>query len=114
MYVEDLLIIDKNLKRFMEQIQGDFTVKKKSISPPDRYLGADMRNVEDDGTKPFWTMSSNSYFKESGLKYNKNLSDPNSRPKQPFTTASYRPELDTSEECTDDQVTLFQNLIGIL
>ncbi|GFH61944.1 pol protein [Chaetoceros tenuissimus] len=124
-YVDDLLIIDKNPKRFMEQIQGDFTVKKESISPPDRYLGADIRKVEDDGAKPFWTMSSNSYLdkaiknlkaklKESGLEYNKKLSDPNYSPKQPFTTASYRPELDTSEECTDDQVTLFQNLIGIL
>ncbi|GFH50714.1 hypothetical protein CTEN210_07190 [Chaetoceros tenuissimus] len=124
-YVDDLLIIDKNPKRFMEKIQGDFTVKKESIGPPDRYLGADIRKVEDDGSKPFWTMSSNSYLdkaiknlkaklKESGLEYNKKLSDPNYSPKQPFTTASYKPELDTSEECTDDQVTLFQNLIGIM
>ncbi|GFH50430.1 hypothetical protein CTEN210_06904 [Chaetoceros tenuissimus] len=123
-YVDDLLIINKNPKRFMERIQGDITVKKESIGPPDRYLGADVRKVEDDGAKSFWTVSSNSYLdkaiknlkaklKESGLEYNKKLSDPEYRPKQPFTTASYRPELDTSEECTDDQVTLFQNLIGI-
>jgi hypothetical protein len=123
-YVDDLLIIDKNPKRFMAQVQSDFTVKKESIGPPDRYLGADTRKVNN-GRSSFWTMSSKSYLdkaiknlkaklKESGLEYNKKLSDPIYRPSQPFTTASYRPELDTSEECTDEQITLFQNLIGIL
>jgi len=53
-------------------------------------------------------------LKESGFEFNKKLLDPTYSPKQPFTTASYRPELDTSEECTDNQVTLFQNMIGIL
>ena len=38
----------------------------------------------------------------------------NYSPKQPFSTTKYRPELDTSAECTDDQVTLYQNMIGIL
>ena len=91
----------------MEQIQGDFTVTKKSIGPPDRYLGADIRKVENDGAKLLWTTSSNSYLdkaikklkakpKESGVKYNKKLSDPNYSPKQPFTTASYRHVLMTN------------------
>ena len=29
-------------------------------------------------------------------------------------TIGYRPELDTSQECTEEEVTMFQNLIGIL
>ena len=35
-------------------------------------------------------------------------------PKQPFTTATYCPELDTSAICNDEQITFYQNLIGIL
>ncbi|GFH62200.1 hypothetical protein CTEN210_18676 [Chaetoceros tenuissimus] len=120
---------DSKSMKLSGNIQNAFlsapTEKKIFIGPPDRYLGVDNRKVNDDGANPFWTMSSNSYLdkaiknlkaklKESGLDYNKKLSDPNYSLKQPFTTASYQPELDTSEECTDDQVTLFKNLIGIL
>lgn len=123
-YVDDLLIIDKEPQRFMTQIQADFTVKRESIGPPDMYLGADIKKVEE-GDTSFWTMSSRSYLdkaiknlktklKESGLEFNKKLSDPTYSPKQPFTTTLYRPELDVSDECTDEQITLFQNLIGIL
>lgn len=78
----------------MTQIQADFTVKKESIGPPETYLGANIKKIED-GNKSFWTMSSKFYldkaiknlkakFKESGLEYNKKLSDPNHSPKQPY------------------------------
>ena len=29
----------------MAQVQSDFTVKKESIGPPDRYLGADTEEL---------------------------------------------------------------------
>jgi hypothetical protein len=53
-------------------------------------------------------------LKESGYRFHKKLSDVATSPKQPFSTQSYAPELDTSEECTDDEATLYENLIGIL
>ena len=46
--------------------------------------------------------------------YNRKLSDINYSPRQPFTIATYRPELDTSTVCNDDQITFYQNLVGIL
>ena len=49
-----------------------------------------------------------------GYQYNWKLSNVNYSPRQPFTTASYCPKLDASSICNDDQITFYQNLIGIL
>ena len=72
-----------------------------------------------------WTMGSQSYVKkavknlerkleEDFIQFNKKLSDVSVSAPQPFSNVNYRPELDTSIECTNDQVTLYQNIIGIL
>lgn len=70
-------------------------------------------------------MGSNTYVKEAiknvkkrlkddGFIFHKKLSDPNHSCPQPFSNLSYRPELDTSVECTEDQTQFYQNLIGVL
>ena len=124
-YVDDILIISKNTKRYMAQIQEDFTLKPSSIGTPKSYLGADINKVyHSDGTSS-WTMGSETYVKKvianikkrlesEGLRFNKKLSDPAVSAPQPFSSVNYRPELDTSVECTLDQVTLYQNIIGVL
>ena len=106
-------------------VQSTFTVKPDSIERPKSYLGAEIGKIEyPDGTYA-WTMGSKQYTKkaiknikkkleESGLTFNKKLSDPNVSAPQPFSSVNYRPELDTSVECTSDQVTLYQNIIGVL
>ena len=53
-------------------------------------------------------------LKDEGFEFNKKLLDRNYSPCQPFSSNSYHPELDTSMECSDKLVTLFQNLIGTL
>jgi hypothetical protein len=113
----------------MEKIQETFTVKPSSIGEPNIYLGAECGKMDyqnPDGTmRTVWTMSSAKYvkeavktvkarLKESGYKFHKRLSDINYSPKQPFSSTSYAPELDTSEECTDNEASLYQNMIGIL
>lgn len=124
-YVDDLLIIDKKPDSFMSQIQNNFKVKPSSIEEPKTYLGADTSKVFYPDGSYAWTMGSQSYVKKAiknlkkklendGLGYNKKLSDPNISCPQPFSAVSYRAELDTSVPCTDDQITFFQNLIGIL
>ena len=45
---------------------------------------------------------------------NKKLLDKNISALQPFSNVNYRPELDTSVECTGEQISICQNLIGIL
>lgn len=128
-YCDDLLIIDEEPHKTMERIQDTFTVKPSSIGEPTIYLGAECGKVNyqnTDGTmRTVWTMSSSRYvkdavktvkdrLKESGYKFHKKLSDINYSPKQPFSSTSYAAELDTSKECTDDEASLFQNMIGIL
>ena len=41
-------------------------------------------------------------LEEEHLQFNKKLSDPSISAPQPFSSVSYRPELDTSIECTPD------------
>ena len=124
-YVDDLLIIDKEPKRYMEMIQQSFTVKPSSIEEPKSYLGADVNKVYYDDGSYGWTMGSETYVKQAinnlkkrldkeGYIFNKKLSDTKISAPQPFTAVNYRPELDTSDECSDEQVTFYQNLIGIL
>ena len=48
------------------------------------------------------------------MEFNKQLSDVKYRPRQPFSSIDYRPEMDTSSECNDQQIAYYQNLIGVL
>ena len=124
-YVDDILIIDKTPMRFMDMINEKFKVKPDSIAEPTSYLGADLRKVQYQDGSYAWVMGSANYvdkvvknvkktLEKYGFEYNRKLSDVNYSPKQPFTTVSYRPELDTSMTCNPNQVTFYQNLIGIL
>jgi hypothetical protein len=125
-YVDDLMIIDQNLMHYMSQIQSRFKVKENSIGPPSVYLGANFQKIESRVPgKMCWGGSSEQYVKEAikqvksklaenGHRYNRKLSDISSSPRQPFSSPKYKPELDTSEPCNDDEATYFQNLIGIL
>lgn len=124
-YVDDLLVIDKNPMLHMNQLKESYTVCKDTIKTPNIYLGADIKSVSySDGTKA-WTMGSETYVKgavknikarlqEDGYRFNSKLSSIEYSAKQPFSTIDYRPELDTLTECNDDQAQFFQNIIGIL
>lgn len=124
-YVDDLCILDKAPHSYMLQIQESFKVREETIKEPDAYLGADVRKVYYPDGSYAWTMGSKSYVKKAvnnlkkkiqadGYEFNKKLSDRNISAPQPFSSVSYRAELDTSVPCTDAQVTLYQNMIGIM
>jgi hypothetical protein len=124
-YVDDILIVDKDPKRFMDMLEEKYTVKPSSIGEPKVYLGADISKAYYPDGSYAWIMSSDSYVKEAvknvkkrmkeeGGEYNKKLSDVNYSPKNPYSAVDYRPELDTSSECNDAQVSFYQNLIGVL
>ena len=90
------------------------------------YLGTDTCNwtvSDEDGNEiPCWGIGSESYLKEAIRTAESNfskfdLSYSSSRKEgrgTPFKRFDYRPELDMSELRNDDQVSLYQNLIGIL
>ncbi len=124
-YTDDILIIDVDPKVHMDKLQSVYTLKKGSIGPPSVYLGANIQKVPSRTGPDCWGMSAEQYvrdsvknikqrLKERGVEFNKKLSDVKYSPRQPFSNLKYRPELDTSTPCDDDQTTLYQNLIGIL
>ena len=59
-HVDDLLIIDKNPKKFMSQIQETFAIKPDSVEEPKNYLGADINKVHYADGSHAWTMGSES------------------------------------------------------
>ena len=80
------------------------------------YLGARINKKVVEGTK-LWTMSSQDYLKaaiqEIEVKLKKEGTQLPKKTKVPMST-SYRPELDSTEELEPDEITYYQELIGIL
>ena len=88
------------------------------------YLGADICkyhvNGNISGTK-CWAMSADSHVKK-GLKVvqdrlredNVKFKGSNKTAEHPFSSQLYRPELDVTEECDEDQVQFYQSLVVIM
>ena len=57
-YVDDILIIDKNLNQFMDLLKDTYTVKSSSIGEPKVYLGADISKVYYHDNSYAWSMGS--------------------------------------------------------
>jgi hypothetical protein len=125
-YVDDLLLCHEQPYKVMEQIKSKYPVAEKSIGPPKVYLGANIQQLDSNTfNRKCWGASSEQYVREAvknvkarlkqdGFIFNKKLSDTNYSPDSPFSAKMYRPELDTTLECTDEQVSFYQNLIGVL
>lgn len=105
-------------------LQESCTVRDSRIGPPATYLCADIGKINYLDGSYAWTMIFNTYVKEAvcnvrkileedGFIFNKKLSDKSISCPQPFSSLSYRPELDTSTKYTADQSTYYHNLIGI-
>ena len=103
-----------------------FYIKDGSDEEPKIYLGANIRkwNVMDEhgNESQCWAMSSQSYAKEAvgiveGQMRKHNMSYPSSRRhgfKSPFSSSSYRPELDYSDLCSEELATMYIGLIRML
>jgi len=124
-YVDDLLCIDLDPKKHIDAIGSVFKMKDGSTGQPKVYLGSNCLKVEFRSGGECWAMSAEQYvtdtvktvkqrLKDDGYEFNKKLSDTKYSPKQPFTCAKYRLELEVSEMCSDAKANFYQNLIGIL
>ena len=120
-----MISVDLEPERNIEMIGEVFKIKEGSSGPPTVYLGANVQKLQSRSNEECWGMSCEQYVKEAvrhvkeklkmdGYEFNKKLSDVNYSPQQPFTTQSYRPELDSSLQCNDEDVNYYQNLIGVL
>ena len=121
-YVDDILSVDHNPRESIDMIGSIFRIKENSIEKPKIYLGANIRDwsYQDESGEEHdtYAMGSNGYVKEAIRVVEErmkeyNLSYPGRKPKTPFTSSSYRPELDCTQLCNEDEITLYQNLMGI-
>ena len=104
-------------------VNRDYRLKE----PPDcptMYLGADIYKYHVNGDisgTGCWSMSSDSHVKKSlGVvqdrlqKYNVKFKGSNKTAEHPFSSQSYRPEIDVTKECDEEQVQFYQSLVGIM
>ena len=124
-YVDDVISVDVNARNHIDELGTIFKIKEGSAGPPKVYLGANIQKVPSRTNGECWGMSCEQYvidavkhvkerLAQEGWEFNKKLSDKKYSPQQPFTTQSYRPELDCTQECNQDEANYYQNLIGVL
>ena len=122
-YVDDVLCIHRAPDKVLNLINRDYRLKEPPEQPK-MYLGADISKYKLDSESSnsvCWAMSADSHIrkaldvvqqkmKECGVQFK-----PSKKTAQhPFSSQSYRVELDTSEECNENQVEFYQSLVGIL
>ena len=118
MYVDDILSISCDPRTILEEIQGTFKFKNGRIETPEFYLGAKLQRKEINGVK-CWTITSQDYVKaavanvETTIKKSGRRRLPTSNVDTPMNI-TFSPEMDVTEELNEDDVTYFQELIGVL
>jgi hypothetical protein len=117
MYIDDILAISCDPQAILEDIQRTFKLKNDKIEPPEFYLGAKLQQKLINGLT-CWTITSQEYVKatvryvEEAIK-TKGRRLPTTSLETPMNQ-NYTPELDVTEELGHDDVTFYQELIGVL
>ena len=118
-YTDDLLCVSPEPMEILNSLDQHYLLKPESIGVPKTYLGAEISEfwLPDKPQKPRWAMSSSKYVKEAIRNVKTWLEV---RGKYLKTRASsvlpsgYRPELDTSAYCNDEDASYYQQQIGVL
>ena len=115
-YVDDVLGISLEAKELLQEIQKDFKFKKDKIEPPDIYLGARLERKILNGRK-VWTMCSKEYIKLAIANIESRLKLMGMKLPGKVTTPmsyDYAPEMDVSRELYSQELTFYQEIIGML
>ena len=117
-HVDDVLWISVDAKGLLKEIQKDFKFKKNKIKLPSMYLRArlELKTLNDQSV---WTICSKDYVKLAVSNIEGQLQSKHIRPKKALTPMisdhlPELPELDTSPELSSENVTFFQEIIGML
>ncbi len=118
-YVDDVLHLHAKGRSDMERINEAYRLKDGSITPPARYLGANIDKVQlEDGTMA-WSQTSKDYLTGAIQQVLSDLEKDDitlrmyGNGKRPYKV-EYRPEIDQSEELGEKLINRYQQLIGIL
>lgn len=125
-YVDDVLCMSHDPDYYMNLLGTEYRMKEPPAEPT-MYLGADISKYEirDEFGVPMrtaWRISADSHIKKAlqvvkqimqngdeAIKFKKSGKVPQSA----YSTKAYRPELDTSVFCDDEQWQLYNSLIGL-
>lgn len=123
-YVDDVLCISHDPGYYMNILSGEYRLKEEPAEPS-MYLGTDVKKwkITDDGgilLRECWALGSESHVKKAVqvvkqllLKDNLKFVSSKKVPSHPFSTQSYRPELDCTELCDDNEWQIYMSLIGM-
>jgi hypothetical protein len=120
-YVDDILCISHEPKKFMEMLQAKYILKKGSVGEPTACLGAEVckHYIEslEDPTKVRWALSLDKYVDRAVNEVERQLSEAGRKLKTKVKTPlslGYQPELDKMPELDARRANYCQGLIGIL
>jgi len=117
LYLDDCLMVSQHPQSGLAQIGKYFTLKEGSVGTPNLFLDARISKVGLPNGVNAWAWSASKYVQElvknleteltkRGLKLKKGVNAPLSN--------DYRPEVDLSPECNDEDAKLYLSLIGAL
>lgn len=123
-YVDDVLCISENPDYYMDILRNEYRLKGDP-EEPNMYLGSDAKKftITDESGVPIrqaWSLGSHSHVKKAVqvvheilVKNDLKFYKPKKVPQHPFSSQSYRPELDCSELCNDSEWEIFMSLVGV-
>ena len=123
-YVDDIICVSEDPNKWMRILGSRYRLR--DVGTPDRFLGSDIKRkqyIDEDGYQAYCcAFGSDTYVKDtcnlakSQMKKH-GITCPSTRrhgSSSPFSSQTYRPELDSSEFCNEDLTTMYQNLVGVL
>ena len=117
MYVDDILAISCDAQSILKEVQGTFKLKNDKIDVPKFYLRAKLQQKEVNGIA-CWTVTSLDYVKAAIKNVEEVIKC--TRRRLPTTNIdtpmnnTYSPEMDVTHELNTEDVTFYQELIGIV
>ena len=118
-YTDDILAVSEDPKSILNALDQHYLLKPSSIGPPKTYLGAEigLHALDDDPTRKRWYMSSDKYIKDAVRNVKAWIKERGGewkKGKKSVFPTNYRPELDVSPFCNDDDANFYQQSIGVL
>jgi hypothetical protein len=119
-YVDDILHISHDTKPAINALMKLYLIRKESMGPPNRYLGANIDKIQTEDGQVMWSTTCVDYCKgaignveamlqQDGMNPLKTYGDG----KRPYPS-TYRPEIDVTKELDDESTQRFQQWIGVL
>ena len=117
-YSDDFLVLAKDPKQIINDIDMKFKIKDGSTGEPTQYLGAAISKYNFDDGSWAWAMSSDTYIKAAIANVEGYLKARGEKQLKSKTSCAlpsgWKPEIDVTDLLTDDDTGYYQSQIGVL